>query len=205
MARNHIPAVASLVILTSFVAIPLLKSGEQNERPAERDKLAFTGSFLSEITKADNFAAVTKERYLMAPDTEMRCAFPLNWHEVHGPRYCEVYITKDSLPMIQKGIDDYPIGTIIVKWKFDKKEGGSRELATVMRKMPPGYSVQHGDWEFAVVNANATQVLARGRIDSCMNCHDNYKTTGYVTREYLERSREPNDEPKISIDPSLKD
>ncbi|MFM7517437.1 MAG: cytochrome P460 family protein [Pirellula sp.] len=171
-------------------------SQEPTERSPEKDKLAKSRSYLREITQKKKLVAVTQERYLMSPNTAMLCTQPLDWHEVHGPRYCEVYITKESLPTIRKGTDDYPVGTIIVKWKYDKKEGGSPELATIMRKMPPGYAEQHGDWEFAVVNSDASQVLARGRIDSCMNCHDNYKATDYVTREYLNDEREPTDAPK---------
>lgn len=195
MKRTHL-TLALFLILVSIGAVPFLASQEPNGRSSAKDKLAFSSSFLREISQKDKLVAVTQERYLMAPNTAMLCMTPENWYEVHGPRYCEVYITKESLPTIRKGTDDYPVGTVIVKWKFDKKEGGSPELATVMRKMPPGYAEQHGDWEFAVVNSDASQVLARGRIDSCMNCHDDYKTTGYVSREYLNEEREPTDAPQ---------
>lgn len=195
MKRTRL-TLALFLVLVSLGAVPFLVSQEPIDRSPTKDKLAISRTFLREITQRDKLVAVTQGRYLMAPNTALLCTQPLDWYEVHGPRYCEVYITKESLPTIQKGTDDYPVGTIIVKWKFDKKEGGSPELATIMRKMPPGYAEQHGDWEFAVVNSDASQVLARGRIDSCMNCHDNYKTTGYVTREYLNEETEPTDAPQ---------
>lgn len=183
-------------LLALLGATPLLMSQEPIDQSSTKDQLAISKTFLGEISRKDKFVAVTRSRYLMAPNTAMLCKSPLNWSEVHGPRYCEIYINKESLPVIQEGRSDYPVGTIIVKWKFDKEQGGSRELATIMRRMPSGYAEEHGNWEYAVVNSDATQVLARGRIDSCMNCHDHYKKTGFVTREYLNESRHPTNTPK---------
>ena len=191
--RFFLPTVSSTkqsAVLVETQKLSSWRTFSPRKNAPDVDELQDTYHFLKKLNSKDFFVAVTKERSLMNANTAAACSIPDSIREVHGSRYCEVYVTEQGLSSIQNGMDDYPVGTIIVKWKYQQKEGGPRELATVMRKMHKGYSNSHGDWEFSVVNGEATQVLARGKIESCMSCHDDYSSTGFVTREYL--NEKPN-------------
>ena len=105
--------------------------------------------------------------------------------DVHGGRFCDVFVTANALQTIRSAEGRYPPGTLIVKAKYPDGNRQKIELFTVMCKRAAGYSPDHGDWEYCVVDANAAHVLARGKIASCIRCHDDYASTDFVTRAYL--------------------
>ena len=127
------------------------------------------------------------------PDpTELPEANPHRGHYVH------VYVTPGEEKKIRSGEGTYPVGTLIVKEKLPgpldseadsgKKNRASSafqpELFTVMLKREAGYNKECGDWEFMVVSGDARQVLARGKLDSCVECHKSHAKTDFVTQLY---------------------
>ncbi|WP_164102796.1 cytochrome P460 family protein [Candidatus Laterigemmans baculatus] len=127
----------------------------------------------------------------MADSTAALCVtIPRARHEIHDgflePAYCHVYANKKAHPVIKAGTGSYPPGSLIVKAKFRDVNAPERvELYTVMRKRAVGYDLENGDWEYSVVDGRTRRVLTRGTIESCIGCHCEYKSTDYVTREYL--------------------
>lgn len=106
------------------------------------------------------------------------------------------------------GKGTYPVGTAILKEKLqpvaapnqppanpapsaNNKANGppapqyTTELFTGMLKREAGYNPAGGDWEYFVISGDANKLLARGKIDSCIDCHQAYKSTDYVTRAYM--------------------
>jgi hypothetical protein len=57
-----------------------------------------------------------------------------------------------------------------------------------MLKREAGYNPDCGDWEFFVLSGSGS-MLARGRIDSCVNCHRNISDRGYLSLEWRKPSR----------------
>jgi Cytochrome P460 len=114
-----------------------------------------------------------------------------------------VYFEKAGRDMMTTGKGVYPVNSLIIKEKLrsskivppvpekpsaDSKPDSvkySTELFTGMLKREVGYNPECGDWEFFIVDASAKNMLARGKIDSCIACHQGYKTTDYVTRAYM--------------------
>lgn len=136
--------------------------------------------------------------------TELPEANPHRGHFVH------VYVTPGEEKTIRTGEGKYPVGTLIVKEKLpsslaqlgrganesratELKAGKTRppELFTVMLKREAGYHPECGDWEFMVVSGDAQQVLARGKLDSCVDCHKQRKATDFVTQLYPEKKDPP--------------
>jgi len=156
------------------------------ERLEERrlDPLLSNRTFLKSLEKLDGYVRVTDKPFLMhAPAATQRV---VNTHvDVHGDRFCDVYISTGGEAAIRAGKAEYPIGTVVIKSKYPDEERSKIELYTVMRKMPKGYWPEHGDWEFSVLDSEKKHVLARGRVESCASCHDAYAATGYLTRSYL--------------------
>jgi hypothetical protein len=105
-------------------------------------------------------------------------------HSPHDDAYFQVFVNDAGLPALESGKGTYPVGALIVKQKYADAEGKKTELYTLMQKREPGYDPEHGDWEYAIVNQTAKQVLARGRLESCIACHKAHDKTDYVTRAY---------------------
>lgn len=83
----------------------------------------------------------------------------------------------------------FPVGSVIVKRKTTAD--GTVELFTVMRKRTPGYNPTCGDWEFAVITADGTRVAESGTLTRCMECHQDYAATGYLSRSYRQVAAKP--------------
>lgn len=144
---------------------------------------------LNQVNSIEEMTRVTEEPYRMSPETIGRC---LIWghDDVHGSRFCDVFVTPNAVETMRSGTGTYPVGTVIVKAKYPDTNRESRiELYTVMRKMSDGYAPEFGNWEFSVVDGDARHVHARGKISSCLECHVNYAATDFVTRTYIDGPR----------------
>lgn len=164
----------------------LFELGEHIPRGEEDDDQE--GEILSAI-RTGFLERITDEPFCMSPETVGAC---LIWghKDVHGRRYCDVFMTAEAIPTIRSGEGKYAEGTVIVKAKYpDQNRESKIELYTVMRKMPEGYAPDFGNWEFSVVDGDADYVLARGKISSCVECHMNYAATDFVTRTYMNKPR----------------
>jgi hypothetical protein len=128
---------------------------------------------------------VTKVPFLMDGVVASNCRAPMQPVEPHGDFYCHVFVNEAGLETMRSGKGVYPVGTVIVKQKFTDKQGTQTELFTVLQKMEDGYDSENGDWEYSTVDHSAKNILSRGRIESCIDCHKAYEATDYVTREYL--------------------
>lgn len=105
-----------------------------------------------------------------------------NPHEGH---WIHVFITAGGREPIAKGAADYPEGTIILKQKLKDAAGKQTVFYTGMLKREAGYAKDVGDWEFFTTDAAGKKVTARGQMQSCVSCHQEFEETGYVSREYL--------------------
>jgi hypothetical protein len=181
--RNSITFFMAIV----WVAIASFACGQAMIKTLNEDRkdpLLSNRSFLASLEKLDGFVRITDKPFLMHAPTATQCV--VNTHvDVHGDRFCDVYISKSGEAAIRAGKAEYPIGTIVLKSKYPDEKRSKVELHTVMRKMPKGYWPNHGDWEFSVLDSDKKHVFARGRVESCANCHDAYAPTGYLTRTYL--------------------
>jgi hypothetical protein len=106
-------------------------------------------------------------------------------HSPHGQHWIHVFVSSIGTNAMATGRGVYPVGTIILKQKFQDAAGEKTEFYTGMRKRENGYNPEMGDWEFFMLNSSGNTVTARGRIESCMDCHAKYPTTDFVSRRYL--------------------
>ena len=151
--------------------------------------------------RAATMKRVTDKPFTMDAELAVRCDLPKPKdrpeNNPHRGHQAHVYITPGGEEILSSGKGTYPVGTLIVKEKFPsslseqsaaKKKAGAQqppELFTVMLKREAGYNPECGDWEFMLVTGDLQQVAARGKLDSCAACHQEYKQTDFVTRAYL--------------------
>ena len=65
----------------------------------------------------------------------------------------------------------FPVGSIIVREKLASADSETPQLLAVMLKRAPGFNPPAGDWEFLLVNGDASKVIERQKKGSCLDCH----------------------------------
>lgn len=147
--------------------------------------------------RSEKLTRVTGKPHVMAPVVASLCAnmsadstdllaqSAKSQASPHKGKYFHVYMTDSGVGIIKNGKGVYPEGTVIVKEKFSDSTAKTTELFTVMVKRQKGFNPDGGDWEYFVISGDAKKITQRGKIESCMNCHDSYQDSDYVTRNYL--------------------
>lgn len=105
----------------------------------------------------------------------------------HATYSAHVYVSASESEAFRKGTNSFPVGTRIVKEKLGGMAGGKPTgLYTGMLKREPGYNPEGGDWEWFVVlgEPGRRQVVARGKLTSCLDCHEKHRATGFITSRY---------------------
>jgi hypothetical protein len=134
----------------------------------------------------------------VSPHVSAACRAPVpvehNWAEVggenrHGPHFKHTIVVRISPEQAEefKTLNaPLSVGTIVVKEKHaDGLAKGPPNEYGAMIKHEPGYDPQHGDWEYIYVEREPEKKVTRGRLESCINCHEHAKNRDYVFRTYL--------------------
>jgi hypothetical protein len=140
--------------------------------------------------RSATLASVTARPVYMESAASALCADLSSVNAIAAPhegRYIKVYISPESKQTLLEGKGVYPVGTLLVKEKCADAEFRKTELFTVMLKREAGYNSAAGDWEFLVLDRDA-RLTANGKIDSCMECHQRFQRTDYVSRVYLQNA-----------------
>ncbi len=129
---------------------------------------------------------VTRNPYHVTRVGPLDCSRPNVFpHSPHGEHWIDVFTSPNAAPMMTTGKGVYPEGAMILKQKYLDAAGYNTEFYTGMRKRERGYNPELGDWEFFMLDSNGDTVIARGKIESCMDCHRKYEATDFVSRRYL--------------------
>ena len=152
--------------------------------------------------RADSAAwpAVTDGRYVvpsvlmslcMWPPPERVAAIRADEAREHGPHIGHAIVVRVNPLGVSafRAREPVPVGTVVVKEKYDLDTPESAEPAAVaaMTKREPGYDPAHGDWEYAFEEhaPGESPRVSRGRIDSCIDCHHAAGDRDYLYRPYL--------------------
>jgi hypothetical protein len=137
-------------------------------------------------TRDDKLVRVTQEPYSIRSRFAAMCApgpqqvLP----DPHEGKSIHVFVTSRGYDTVKTGKGLYPRGTVILKEKFADAAGTKPLLFTGMLKCDTGYNTEAGDWQFFVLNADATTVTT-ANTQSCIHCHAPFRKTDYVARTYL--------------------
>jgi hypothetical protein len=104
----------------------------------------------------------------------------------HKDKYILVYVNDIGRnAMMHQKKPRFPKGSVIVKEKLSTKNSETPELLTVMIKREKGYDTKNGNWEYMVVNSDATKVQARGKLKDCQTCHKSQEYSDFIFRSYI--------------------
>jgi hypothetical protein len=131
---------------------------------------------------------VNKDPVDMVESTKFMCAPPLSQFGPHydpGVVYYINDIARDGLRRNPVSIV-FPVGSIIVKEKQERKTDDSVQIITVMRKIRPESS--EDSWEFKMYDAKKwAEIDSSTR--SCIGCHRRYTNNDYVSDRGIELLR----------------
>ena len=181
-----------LCLLTAVAVLVLVIALSTRETASAKDEFRFDAATLTDTslwTKVNN----TPYRVGAQADALCRIPGPADYEEErktqpHAGTYITVYVNNiGRKSMFAQKVKQFPEGSIIVKQKIGNPVEGSKPLLyTIMRKRERGYNPTVGDWEFAVVGANGTELQAIGKLGNCQSCHTDKSKSDFIFRSYLQ-------------------
>ncbi len=153
---------------------------------------------LDELHGYKKWQQVTVRPEPMPPDTANLCIILPNGYKdpvlrkalaspnnPHTKKFFRVYVNDTGKKaMLSHLPSKFPVGSVIIKEKLSSSTSETPELLTVMIKRQPGYRKKWGDWEYMVVNGQATKVEASRSFEHCYGCHVTKKSNDYIFRNY---------------------
>ena len=143
---------------------------------------------LALLAKYREWTLVNPEPQLMEPLPAMSCAIIPGRGEPspHLHKYVSVFVNSVGREqMMTKRTPKYPVGSMIVKEKWDSKDSARPEMLTGMIKRQKGYYPEGGDWEYFVLDGPASKIVEQGKLERCSVCHRPYQNYDFITRTYL--------------------
>jgi hypothetical protein len=127
----------------------------------------------------------------MEPYVAAMCAMPPEYAKgnPHAPKFITVFVNNiGEKAMLATDSTTIPVGSIIVKEKFDSDTDGKLELLTIMVKREKGFDPTVGDWEF--LTASGERNVHQGvDVSHCISCHRGQPETDFVFRSYLPQDK----------------
>jgi hypothetical protein len=197
-------AIALVVAGTVFSLVLALSrgaaAGESLKRSAEETELpqAVLASIkyrlreigAGESAREDKFVRVTREPFPITSIAAWGCRPATQFdpqkdpQDPHEGKWIHVFVTSRGSDAMKTGKGLYPLGTVILKEKFADAAGTKPLLFTGMLKRGKGYNTKAGDWQFFVLNSDAT-IVTTDHTQSCIHCHAPLRATDFVSRRYL--------------------
>jgi len=143
---------------------------------------------LPKLAKYRQWTLVNPTPQFMDPPSAIACGINFGRTEAspHVKKYVSVYVNSVGREaMMTKRRPKFPVGTMIVKEKLGDPLSTNPELLTAMIKREPGYNPENGDWEYLMLDGEASKIVERGKLTRCSGCHQHYEKTDFVTRSYL--------------------
>ena len=148
--------------------------------------------------RATTLEEVTKEPQLLVGRTKFLCRAPTfaekseEKNNPHLEKFARLFVDKAGRAAAEGHEPVYPAGTLLIKEKLpaDGKgktvvPGKETELFTGMLKREKGYNPACGDWEFFTVSGDAKKLTGRGKLTSCMECHQRYPDRDFTSTTSL--------------------
>jgi hypothetical protein len=114
--------------------------------------------------------------------------------KAHGPHFKPAIVVRVNPEAIDpfKSHKSVPVGSTVVKEKHPSLDGKGppQEYAAMIRR-EAGYDPAHGDWEYLYVVQGKPHVITRGKLGSCIDCHEGKKDQDYLFRTYLPAAPPP--------------
>ena len=145
----------------------------------------------TETVKTDGMVKITKKRIPMDAKVMTLCFYQPKLYSPHTMAEADIYANHIAIEYRKNNSKkfSYPVGSKFVKKKYSMLRSGVKQekhddIGTVMVKKSNTGKVT--DWEFNFLRFSDGKLLKRktpvGQY-SCIQCHQKYKSRGYISRE----------------------
>lgn len=196
MKIREFPRFAVLAGCAVVVLVSTLASSQGASGAGKDPVVQVPGTVFDLLDDQSGWLQVNAKPYYISSTLNVLCAAPTpvrveeeRKRNPHASTAINVYVNKVGTgAMLSESAATFPVGSIIVKQKFDPNHEPDKPLLyTVMIKHEPGYNPDAGDWEFAVIGGDGRTFQARGALANCIACHTPQKANDFVFRSYVER------------------
>ncbi len=94
--------------------------------------------------------------------------------------FLDIYLNDLAYETYKNAEAPYQVGSIVYKPLYSDANRSECVRLVIMVKMEPGYDSEHGDWWYGVYAENGTEAWYKGRIRSCITCHEYAKEKDYM-------------------------
>lgn len=198
MKIQEFPRSAVLAGCAVLVLFATLALSEGASSAAKDPVVQVPGTVFELLDDRHVWLQVNTKPYYISSTLNVLCAAPTpvrvdeeRKRNPHASTAITVYVNEiGQAAMFAESAATFPVGSIIVKQKFDPNHEPDKPLLyTVMIKHESGYNPDAGDWEFAVIGGDGREFQARGALANCIACHTPQKASDFVFRSYVERKR----------------
>lgn len=175
MDRTTVVAVKpTAVLLSALLGIPAVLAAAP---PGDK-------ALLGLIRQRDRLERVTATPVDMDARTAHLCRAPVapRPEGPHKGARLQLFVSPDAADSLYDPWAGFPVGTLILKEKLPKESGAGPELITGMLKREAGFWPELGDWEFFTTDGKVSSLTSRGKLETCAECHRDYKDRSFVTK-----------------------
>lgn len=145
-----------------------------------KDRVIENSEKLERFLDYRSLTRVTPAQIDVEASTVTLCIDPRDFHGPHIKPGIHLYVSPGVLEARSRtGTARYPLGSMLVKEKFNLKGDAKPSVITVMEKVADRGRVE--DWRFYMVRlSDRSFVPDQGKV-SCVNCHSRFDKTDYVS------------------------
>ncbi len=167
-------------LLVACLATIVIAQGQSDQKT----EAVSNGISVSKITPYRTMFRINKTPVDMVEGTKFMCAAP---RSIYGPHYdpgVVYYINELARQGLKTFSDDklFPVGSIIVKEKQERRTEDSVQIITVMKKVRPGRDEDSWDYKmFATEKWEEVNAGSGSNNGTCIGCHRRYEGNDFVS------------------------
>ncbi len=168
-----------LLLALSFLMILLIQGQTHPNKTTILPNIS-----LSDIKHYRSLIRVNSKPIDMQAETMMMCAMPQNFLGPHYSPGIVYYINQTAKKGVKTFSDrkQFPIGSLIVKEKQERKTEDSVKIITVMKKVLTGRS--ENTWDYKMYDVKKWSEVAPSQQikgSTCLGCHQRYQNNDYIS------------------------
>lgn len=124
---------------------------------------------------------LTEKKIDVVADTRALCIDPRGLHGPHLKPGILLYANDRVLEARRNpdGRERYPVGSLLVKEKFEDGGENTPSIITAMEKIADEGRIE--DWRFTMVRLSDRTIVREGFKVSCVDCHSHYARNDFVS------------------------
>ncbi len=164
--------------------------------PVSPQKGPVSEAFIKEALTYRRMVPLHKERVDMDKATATLCAPASQAFGPHYKPFIRTYVTAGALvkPLPKKGQIDLPVGTMLVKEKYDTVSAETPSIITAMKKLRKGKG--SGVWEFGMIDLKTKKEI-RATKQPCASCHSQWSVNDGISYQTAALMRSRKAAPEI--------